>query len=153
MKKIASFTIDHDVLTPGMYLSRTDRDVVTYDLRLKKPNRGDYLANGAMHTMEHLFATFARNSEHGDEIVYFGPMGCRTGFYLLVRDSLSHEKALRLTQEALAFIASFEEEIPGSAPVECGNAAEHDLQGARQDAAEFADVLRDWTVENMEYPS
>ena len=85
MEKIASFTINHDLLTPGMYVSRVDGDVVTYDLRLKFPNRGDYLAQGALHTLEHLIATYARSSNLSDRVIYFGPMGCRTGFYLLQR--------------------------------------------------------------------
>ena len=84
MEKIASFTINHDLLTPGMYVSRVDGDVVTYDLRLKFPNRGDYLAQGALHTLEHLIATYARSSNLSDRVIYFGPMGCRTGFYLLL---------------------------------------------------------------------
>ena len=82
LKKIASFTINHDTLTPGMYVSRIDGDVVTYDLRMKVPNAGDYLSNGALHTFEHLFATYARNSALSDSVIYVGPMGCRTGFYL-----------------------------------------------------------------------
>ena len=89
MKKIASFTINHNVLTPGMYVSRVDGDVITYDLRCKYPNRGDYLAQGALHTLEHLIATYVRSSALSDEVLYFGPMGCRTGFYLLLRDSVS----------------------------------------------------------------
>ena len=83
MKTIASFTVNHDRLEKGMYLSRVDGDVVTYDVRMKKPNGGDYLGNGELHTIEHLFATYARNSEVSDDVVYVGPMGCRTGFYLL----------------------------------------------------------------------
>ena len=87
MKRIASFEVDHDILTKGMYLSRKDGDVVTYDIRMKVPNAGDYLSDGAMHTFEHLFATYARNSAYSDQVVYVGPMGCRTGFYFLVRDA------------------------------------------------------------------
>ena len=89
MKKIASFTVDHDKLEKGMYISRVDGDVVTYDIRMKKPNMGDYLTNGALHTFEHLFATYARNTELSPQVIYIGPMGCRTGFYFLLRDSVS----------------------------------------------------------------
>ena len=87
MKKIASFTVNHDKLKKGMYVSRIDGDVVTYDIRMKTPNAGDYLTNGAMHTFEHLFATYARNSAYSDAVIYVGPMGCRTGFYFLLRGS------------------------------------------------------------------
>ena len=85
MKKIASFTVNHDILEKGIYISRIDGDIVTYDIRMKKPNSRDYLGNGELHTIEHLFATFARNSEISDSVIYVGPMGCRTGFYLLLR--------------------------------------------------------------------
>ena len=101
MKKIASFSVNHDLVTRGMFISRIDGDVVTYDIRMKTPNGGDYLSNAGIHTFEHLFATYARNSEDGDQIIYVGPMGCRTGFYFLVRDTLSHEKALILMQKTL----------------------------------------------------
>ena len=118
MKQIASFTVDHDKLEKGMYVSRIDGDVVTYDIRMKKPNGGDYLSNGALHTFEHLFATYARNSRLTDQVVYVGPMGCRTGFYLLLRDSVSRPEALALVQESFQFIRNFEGEIPGS--MSCG---------------------------------
>ena len=153
MQTIASFQIDHDVLTPGMYVSRVDGDVITYDLRFKRPNAGDYLENGALHTIEHLFATYARNSRFGEQVVYFGPMGCRTGFYLLVRDASSAADAIALTQEACAFIEAFEGEIPGAQRRECGNYLEHDLPGARREAAAFARRIADWTPERMEYPA
>ena len=108
MKTIASFTVNHDKLEKGMYLSRVDGDVVTYDVRMKKPNGGDYLGNGELHTIEHLFATYARNSTVSDDVVYVGPMGCRTGFYLLVRDSVSNERAVRLVRDSLEYISGFE---------------------------------------------
>ena len=151
MKTIASFTVNHDVLEKGMYVSRLDWDVVTYDLRMKKPNGGDYLPNGAMHSFEHLFATFARNHALGDQVVYVGPMGCRTGFYLLLRDTVSRQQALDLVRESLAFIAGFEGEIPGAKPRECGNYREHDLPGAKAVAEDMLRVLADWTPERMQY--
>ena len=153
MKTIASFSINHDLLEKGMYISRIDGDVVTYDIRMKKPNGGDYLSNGAIHTFEHLFATYARNTVHGDEIVYVGPMGCRTGFYFLVRDTLGHENALCLVRECFRFIADYEGEIPGSKRWECGNYREHDLPGARLVAEDMCRVLEDWTVSDMAYKS
>ncbi len=151
MKTIASFTVDHDTLEKGMYVSRIDGDVVTYDIRMKKPNGGDYLPNGAMHTFEHLFATFARNHALGEQVVYVGPMGCRTGFYLLLRDVVSRQEALDLARESFAFIAAFQGEIPGTQPRECGNYREHDLPGARAAAEDMLRVLADWTPERMDY--
>ncbi len=151
MKKIASFTVNHNVLQRGMYISRIDGDVVTYDIRMKKPNGGDYLSNGAMHTFEHLFATFARNTKFEDSIVYVGPMGCRTGFYFLVRDNMSHLDALNLFKDALKFISEYQGEIPGVSSIECGNYLEHDLNGAKAEAAEMSKVLENWTVEKMTY--
>lgn len=151
MKKIASFTVDHDTLRKGMYISRVDGDVVTYDIRMKKPNGGDYLANGAMHTFEHLFATYARNTDLSDGVIYIGPMGCRTGFYLLLRDSISTDTAIDLVRESFAFIADFEGEIPGTKPKECGNYREHDLNGAKEVARDMLGVLKNWKAENTKY--
>ena len=151
MEKIASFTVNHDRLEKGMYVSRVDGDVVTYDIRMKKPNGGDYLGNGELHTFEHLFATYARNSEYGGQVIYVGPMGCRTGFYLLLRDTVSGQEAIRLVREAFAFIRDFEGEIPGSRREECGNYREHDLTGASRTAADMLEVLKDWTAEKLAY--
>ena len=151
MKTIASFTVDHDRLEKGMYISRIDGDAVTYDIRMKKPNGGDYLSNGALHTFEHLFATYARNSAYTDQVIYVGPMGCRTGFYLLLRDTVSAEDAIRLVQESFAFIAAFEGEIPGSRRRECGNYREHDLDGARETARDMLNVLAGWNPEKLRY--
>ena len=151
MKKIASFTINHDTLEKGMYISRIDGDVVTYDIRMKKPNGGDYFQMAAAHTLEHLFATYARNSEFGKDIVYVGPMGCRTGFYLLVRDSVSHENAIKLVQESMAFARDFEGEIPGSKKEECGNYLDHDLAGAKALGRDMSAVLQGWKVADLQY--
>lgn len=153
MKKIASFSINHNTLTKGMFVSRVDGDVVTYDIRMKLPNAGSYLANGAMHTFEHLFATFARNTTLAEQVIYVGPMGCRTGFYLLLRDSVSKEDALALVQATIDFISGFEGEIPGSKKEECGNYLEHDLAGAKAIAADMKNVLSNWSVEKMTYPA
>ena len=151
MKKIASFTINHDTLEKGMYVSRIDGDVVTYDIRMKKPNGGDYLHMSAAQTLEHLFATYARNSDVGDKVVYVGPMGCRTGFYLLVRDTVSHNRAIALVQESMAFAKAFEGEIPGSKKEECGNYLDHDLAGAKAIAADMCEVLKDWKEQDLQY--
>ena len=152
MKKIASFTINHDVLTPGMYVSRVDGDVVTYDLRMKKPNGGDYLAVGAMHTLEHLLATYARSSALADSVVYVGPMGCRTGFYLLLRDTVTRTQAVALARDALRFAADFDGAVPGARARECGNYREHDLTADRAEARAMLPVLAHWTAEDMVYP-
>ena len=151
MKKIASFTVDHDVLEKGMYISRIDGDVVTYDIRMKKPNAGDYFTMSAAHTLEHLFATFARNSALGEHVVYVGPMGCRTGFYLLVRDKMPHAQAIALVRESMAFARDFEGVIPGSTKAECGNYLDHDLQGAKALAADTYEVLKNWQETDLAY--
>lgn len=151
MKTIASFTVDHDRLQPGLYVSRQDGDVVTYDLRFVRPNTPPFLPNPVMHTIEHLAATFVRNSRFGGEIVYFGPMGCRTGFYLLVRDAVSRKQVLSLVRDTLTFIAAFEGTVPGTAPAECGNYREHDLPGAKAAAAQMSRVLDRWTEADMDY--
>ncbi len=151
MKKIASFTVNHDVLEKGMYVSRVDGDVVTYDVRMKKPNGGDYFSMSAAHTLEHLFATYARNSTYGDKVVYVGPMGCRTGFYLLLRDEVSFSQAIALVKESMAFIRDFEGEIPGNSRIECGNYLDHDLPGAKALGREMAEVLENWTEADLVY--
>lgn len=151
MEKIKSFTVNHDTLVKGIYISRIDGDVITYDIRAKLPNGGNYLANGTMHTIEHIFATFVRNSKFKDSVLYFGPMGCRTGFYLLLRDNVSYENAIQLIKEAFSFIADFSGEIPGSKREECGNYLEHDLDGAKKEAAKMCAVLKNWTVADLEY--
>ena len=151
MQKIASFTVDHDKLGKGMYTSRVDGDVITYDIRMKIPNGGDYLNNGALHTFEHLFATYARNSALSDQVLYVGPMGCRTGFYLLVRDTVSQEEAIRLVQDTFRFVEGFEGEIPGNQRKECGNYLEHDLSGAKEVARDMSSVLAGWSPKNLKY--
>ena len=151
MERIASFTVDHDKLEKGMYVSRVDGDVVTYDVRMKKPNGGDYLGISELHTIEHLFATYARNSAVKDSVIYVGPMGCRTGFYLLLRDSVSQDTAIRLVQDSFAFIRDFEGKIPGSERKECGNYLDHDLPAAKKTAADMVEVLKDWTPEKLSY--
>ena len=151
MKRIESFCVNHDKLKPGMYVSRIDGDAVTYDIRMVVPNAGVYLENDGLHTFEHLFATYVRNSADSDNIIYVGPMGCRTGFYFLTRDSISRQEVIDLLRQTFAFIASYEGEIPGAAEAECGNYREHDLAGARKAAEEMQAVLAGWTPEKMEY--
>lgn len=152
MKKIASFTVNHDTLIPGIYISRRDGDCVTYDIRMKTPNQGDYLSTGEAHTIEHLFATYARSSEISDEVVYVGPMGCRTGFYLIVRDVVSVERVIELIKEAFSFIVGFTGEIPGAVRRECGNYLDHDLGAAKNSSKNMLDVIKNWTVGQTAYP-
>lgn len=152
MKKIASFMVDHTKLDIGMYISRIDGDIVTYDIRMVVPNGGHYLEIASMHTIEHLFATFARD-KYEENIVYVGPMGCRTGFYLLTR-GLSHEQAWNLVIEAYSFVSNFEGEIPGATEVECGNFREHDLVSARKDVLPVLNKLKshsEFDVKLMQY--
>ena len=151
MKTIASFNVNHDKLEKGMYISRIDRDVITYDIRMKKPNAGDYLSPGALHTFEHLFATYARNSAFGEDVLYVGPMGCRTGFYLLLRSSVSSEETIELVRDSFAFIAEFEGVIPGSRREQCGNYLEHDLPGAKAVALDMLRVLEKWKEQDLQY--
>ena len=134
-----------------MYLSRIDGDVVTYDIRMKKPNGGDYLCMSAAHTFAHLFATYARNSEYGGSVIYVGPMGCRTGFYFLVRNEVSHAQAIELVKNAMAFIRDFIGEFPGNSSVECGNYLDHDLVGAKALGEDMAKVLASWQEKDLEY--
>ncbi len=151
MEKIASFTVNHDTLREGVYVSRIDGDAVTYDLRMKRPNNGDYITPKALHTIEHLLATYVRNSEYSDSIIYAGPMGCRTGFYLIVRDSVTVKQVLELLRKAFRFIADFTGEIPGSKKQECGNYLEHDLPSAKSDGKDYLEILENITENDMNY--
>lgn len=151
MERIASFEIDHTILPCGMYISRQDNDIITYDIRTRRPNKEEVMKNDAIHTVEHLFATYVRNSEYKDKIVYFGPMGCRTGFYFITRD-LEHSKAVELVKEAFKFISEYNGEIPGTSEVECGNYRDHDLEGAKQEAKLMVNTLKNWDETLLEYP-
>lgn len=151
MQKIASFTVNHDTLTKGMYISRIDGDIITYDIRMKLPNQGDYFDTASGHTFEHLFATFVRNSALKNSVLYAGPMGCRTGFYLLLRDSVGYADAIRLVKNAMGFIADYQGEIPGGTAKECGNYLDHNLDGAKALAKDMQSALANWTVDNLRY--
>ena len=152
MERIASFTVDHTTLLPGLYLSRRDGDIITFDLRFKKPNTGDLLSNSEMHSTEHLIATLLRNSAEKDAVIYFGPMGCQTGFYFLFDNRLlSCEGAIDLLKEVFAAAADFEGEMPGKSPAECGNYINLDVEAGRRVCRFYADLIRDWTVEKLAY--
>lgn len=158
MKKIPSFTIDHVRLLRGIYVSRKDQVggevVTTFDIRMKEPNREPALGQGALHTIEHLAATYLRNNaEWQDRIVYWGPMGCLTGNYLLMRGDLRPEDILPLMQETFRFVAEFEGEVPGTTAADCGNYLLHDLPMARWESRKYLDeVLMQMKEENMRYP-
>lgn len=152
MEKIASFRIDHTILPKGMYISRVDGDIITYDIRTRRPNKEEVMENGAIHTLEHLFATYVRNTKFSDDVIYFGPMGCRTGFYFLLRNNVSHTDAIALVKEALDFASRFEGEIPGSSEKECGNYRDHNLDGAKKEAAAMLEVLKSWKSADLYYP-
>lgn len=159
MEKIPSFTIDHNRLLRGIYVSRKDKvggDVVTtFDIRMKEPNREPALHPGALHTIEHLAATYLRNdAEWKDRIVYWGPMGCLTGNYLLMRGYLQSRDIVALMQRTFRFVAEFEGEVPGAAPQDCGNYLLHDLPMARWEARKYLEeVLEKMTEANLVYPS
>ncbi len=150
LKKIASFTVNHNTLNPGVYISRIDGDITTYDMRFIKPNTPPYLSTPVMHTIEHLFATYARNSELADSVIYFGPMGCRTGFYFLVRN-LSNQQALDLIKETIKKCAEHSGDIPGTTAIECGNYLEHDKNGAISALKEYYNLLKNYAVDNLQY--
>lgn len=158
MKKIPSFTIDHNRLLRGIYVSRKDsvggETVTTFDIRMKEPNREPVVHAGALHTIEHLAATYLRNDpERKDRIIYWGPMGCLTGNYLLMRGDLEPKDIVELMKKTFKFVADFEGEIPGAAPKDCGNWLLHDLPMARWEARKFlTEVLEVIKDENMNYP-
>ena len=153
MERITSFTIDHDVLVPGLYLSRRDGSVTTFDLRFKKPNTGDLLTNAQMHSVEHIIATLARNSEKKEAVIYFGPMGCQTGFYFLFDSAqLSDDDAIELLKSVFAAAAVYDGSMPGYSAKECGNYINLDTSLARECCAFYAEVIRNWTAEKLVYP-
>ncbi len=158
MKKIPSFTINHETLLRGIYVSRRDQvggeEVTTFDIRMKEPNREPALHPGALHTIEHLAATYLRNNpQWQDRIVYWGPMGCLTGNYLLMRGHLEPRDILELMQETFRFVAEFEGEVPGTQPIDCGNYLLHDLPMARLESRKYLEeVLLQAKDENLVYP-
>lgn len=157
MKKIPSFTIDHNQLLPGIYVSRKDNvgnDVVTtFDIRMKAPNREPALHPGALHTIEHLAATYLRNNEEWqDRIVYWGPMGCLTGNYLLMKGDMKSEEIVKLMIDTFEFVANYDGVVPGTEPQDCGNSLLHDLPMARYEAKQYLKVLKNIKPENLNYP-
>ena len=157
METIKSFTVDHKRLLPGVYVSRKDstgHDVVTtFDIRMTRPNFEPVMNTAEIHTLEHLGATFLRNHEEwGDKIIYFGPMGCRTGFYLLLAGDYESEDIISLLREMFEFVCHFEGEIPGAAPEACGNYLDQNLPMAKYLAENYLDhVLTGITPDRLKY--
>ena len=149
--RIASFSVNHDYIDEGIYISRVDGDVITYDMRTRKPNMGDYMDNLTMHSVEHMFATYIRNSKIAENVIYFGPMGCQTGFYLLVRD-IPKEKVLQEVKRALYLIAYEATEMFGATRKECGNFLELSLDAAKKEAKSYLSVLESTSVD-FKYPT
>lgn len=158
MQKITSFTIDHLKLIPGVYVSRVDyageSPITTFDLRMTSPNDEPVMNTAEMHTIEHLAATFLRNhAEFGDKTIYFGPMGCRTGFYLLLSGKYESRDIIPLMQEMFSFIAAFEGEVPGASAKDCGNYLDMNLPMAKYLAKKYLEeVLTNITDERLIYP-
>ena len=140
VKRITSFSVDHNRIVPGIYISRIDGDITTYDLRTRTPNNGDYIDDVTMHSVEHMLATFLRNSDIASNVIYFGPMGCRTGFYLLVRDELP-DTVLKEVRQALEKTISHTGEVFGATREECGNFECLDLNSAKEECRKYLAVL------------
>ena len=159
MDKIPSFTINHETLLPGIYVSRKDslgnEVITTFDIRMKAPNREPALHPGALHTIEHLAATYLRNDpEWKDKIVYWGPMGCLTGNYLLLKGDLESHDIVELMKRTFRFVADFDGKIPGAAPKDCGNWLLHDLPMARWESRKYLEeTLEHLTEERLNYPT
>lgn len=141
LTRIASFSVNHDNISEGIYISRIDGDITTYDMRTRRPNMGDYMDNLTMHSVEHLFATYIRNSEISDKVIYFGPMGCQTGFYLLVR-ATPCEKVLENVVATLKKIIAHSGDMPGAKRQECGNYKNLSLDAARVECKRYLAVLQ-----------
>jgi S-ribosylhomocysteine lyase len=152
VKTTPSADINYDFLKKGIYISRIDEDITTYDIRMKDPNTGDYLTNSAIHTIEHIFKTYLRGTEFGDNIVYFGPMASRTGFYLLTR-SLSDNYSIQLIKDGFQYISEFWGRIPKISHTECANCLEHNLPQAKEEAKDFLEAIKDWSKEKLKYPT
>lgn len=157
MKTIPSFTINHIELLRGIYVSRKDNvggeTITTFDIRMKEPNREPAMGQGALHTIEHLAATYLRNSEWADRIIYWGPMGCCTGCYFLAKGDLTPQDIVPLMTDTFRFVRDFEGEIPGAAPKDCGNYLLHDLPMAKWESAKYvSEVLEQMSEANMVYP-
>lgn len=156
MEQIASFTVDHLKLLPGIYVSRKDNVnnsiITTFDIRMKRPNFEPVMNTAEMHAIEHLAATFLRNhKEFGNQVVYFGPMGCRTGFYLILGGDYESQNIIDLLKELYEFISNFDEDIPGASAISCGNYLDMNLPMAKYEAKQFLNILNNLSEKNLKY--
>ncbi len=151
ISRIASFSVDHDFIIPGIYISRIDGDITTYDLRTRIPNADDYMDNVTMHSFEHMFATFIRNSEISENVIYFGPMGCQTGFYLLIRDT-ARDTVYNVIIKTLQKIKDYDGEMFGAARKECGNYKNLDIKTAKKETERYLNSLAE-NPKKFDYPT
>lgn len=152
METIASFKVDHNTLTKGLYTSRIDGNIITMDLRFRTPHKDLILTNTQLHSVEHLVATLLRNSEHADSIIYFGPMGCQTGFYLIFNyNNLSYTAALSFIKNIFKKASLYNGKMPGNSHKECGHPETLDLNEAKKCCSEYYEVIKDWTLPELAY--
>ena len=152
MERITSFSVDHTKLTKGVYVSRIDGELTTFDIRMTTPNLEPALDPRGAHTIEHIGATLLRNGENKDKIIYFGPMGCRTGFYMILAGDLTSNDVLQLVKDMFLFIKNYEGDIPGASAKDCGNYLDLNLYMAKFIAAKYYDILSNITPEQLVYP-
>lgn len=157
MEKIPSFQIDHTRLKAGLYVSRKDLlgdcMLTTFDVRMKRPYKEEVMTTGSIHALEHICATYLRNDElWGNRIIYFGPMGCRTGFYLIIAGDVDTDTMRPLMERMFDYVSDYEEEIPGSTMKECGNCQDLDLEEAKNDATDYYNILVEGKKDNFTYP-
>ena len=150
MEKIKSFQVDHRTIDPGVYISRVDGDITTYDLRTRKPNTADLMDHVTMHSAEHMFATMVRSSALKDDVIYFGPMGCQTGFYLLIRNA-DNQQVIDTIKKVLQDIVSYDGEMPGNSEIECGNYRSLDLSSAKEECASYLEKIKNIGVQDLQY--
>lgn len=141
-----------NVLKPGIYISKINDDITTYDIRMKQPNKEPVLTNSAVHTIEHIIKKYLKSTEFNDNIIFFGPMGSRTGFYLITK-SLSDKYSVELIKNAFEYLNDFWGKIPNASVNECGNCLEHNLPQAKEEAKHFIEIIKDWTKDNLDYPT
>lgn len=151
MKLFPAQDIDYNILKPGIYLYKIDDDITTYDIRMKAPNKEQVLTNSAIHTLEHIINTYLKTTEFSENIVFFGPMASRTGFYLLTRN-LSDKYTIELIKSIFAYVEEFWGKIPNASPNECGNCLEHNLPQAKEEAKHFVEIIKDWSKDMLVYP-
>lgn len=155
---VASFEVDHDKMLKGVYVSRVDKvgeeSLTTFDLRMKLPNNETVLENGSIHTIEHLMAVWLRtqSGDFANSVVYVGPMGCRTGMYLILKGLPTPKEIVPVLVDLFSYIESFEGDVPATTSKECGNYRDHDLDGAKKEASLYLELLRNIKDENMVYP-